>query len=132
MKKIVILGISLLAFCSMFAGNDSIAKTKDCGDVAKKKVVRKVRNPDNEISLADARKVDDEAKVGQWISIQIDKENFGHMAVLKTIQAAREPNVNMHVKALHPGTRPSSIPKSAFFSGKSSTEVIAVDEEPKD
>jgi N utilization substance protein A len=62
------------------------AKTGEIEVYAQKKIVEKVENPLEEISLEDARILQPECEVGQLLEISITPENFGRIAA----QAARQ------------------------------------------
>lgn len=61
-------------------------KTGEIEVFTQKKIVEKVENPANEISLEDARALESECQVGQWLEISITPQDFGRIAA----QAARQ------------------------------------------
>lgn len=62
------------------------AKTGEIDVYTQKKIVEKVQNPNEEISLADAREMEPECQVGQLIEISVAPQDFGRIAA----QAARQ------------------------------------------
>jgi len=61
-------------------------KTGEIEVFAQKKIVEKVENPSDEISLADAKAMEPEAELGQWLEIAVTPRDFGRIAA----QAARQ------------------------------------------
>ena len=61
-------------------------KTGEIEVYAQKKIVEKVQNPNEEISLADAREMEPDCQVGQLLEISITPQDFGRIAA----QAARQ------------------------------------------
>ncbi|MBU6446588.1 MAG: transcription termination/antitermination protein NusA, partial [Verrucomicrobia bacterium] len=61
-------------------------KTGEIEVFTQKKIVEKVEHPADEISLADARALEPECGVGQWLEISITPQDFGRIAA----QAARQ------------------------------------------
>ena len=61
-------------------------KTGEIEVFTQKKIVEKVENPADEISLEDARGLEPESQVGQWLEIAITPQDFGRIAA----QAARQ------------------------------------------
>lgn len=61
-------------------------KTGEIEVYTQKKIVEKVANPADEISLEDARTLEPECQVGQWLEISITPQDFGRIAA----QAARQ------------------------------------------
>jgi transcription termination/antitermination protein NusA len=61
-------------------------KTGEIEVFTQKKIVEKVANPSEEISLEEARTMEPECQVGQWLEISITPEDFGRIAA----QAARQ------------------------------------------
>lgn len=61
-------------------------KTGEIEVFAQKKIVEKVENPSDEISLADAKALEPEAELGQWLEIAVTPRDFGRIAA----QAARQ------------------------------------------
>lgn len=54
--------------------------------VAEKEIVEDVQYPDEEISLDEARELDPNCQVGEWLDIDVDPEQFGRIAA----QVARQ------------------------------------------
>lgn len=70
-------------------GNVTISIHPKSGDIeviAEKEIVDKVEYPDEEISLAFARKIDPDCEVGQWIEVVVTPSDFGRIAA----QVARQ------------------------------------------
>ncbi len=61
-------------------------KTGEIEVFTQKKIVEKATNPSEEISLEEARTMEPECQVGQWLEISITPEDFGRIAA----QAARQ------------------------------------------
>src|ERR1700722_14568080 len=61
-------------------------KTGEIEVFTQKKIVEKVSNPADEISLEDAKSLEPECQVGQWLEISITPQDFGRIAA----QAARQ------------------------------------------
>lgn len=61
-------------------------KTGEIEVFTQKKIVEKVTNPSDEISIEDARAMEPECQVGQWLEISITPQDFGRIAA----QAARQ------------------------------------------
>lgn len=61
-------------------------KTGEIEVFTQKKIVEKVVNPADEISLEDARVMEPECQIGQWLEISITPQDFGRIAA----QAARQ------------------------------------------
>lgn len=61
-------------------------KTGEIEVFTQKKIVEKVANPADEISLEEARAMEPECQVGQWLEISITPQDFGRIAA----QAARQ------------------------------------------
>jgi N utilization substance protein A len=61
-------------------------KTGEIEVFTQKKIVEKVEHPSDEISLDDARAMEPECQVGQWLEISITPQDFGRIAA----QAARQ------------------------------------------
>lgn len=61
-------------------------KTGEIEVFTQKKIVEKVVNPADEISIEDARALESECQVGQWLEISITPQDFGRIAA----QAARQ------------------------------------------
>lgn len=61
-------------------------KTGEIEVFTQKKIVEKVSNAADEISLEDARSMEPESQVGQWLEIAITPQDFGRIAA----QAARQ------------------------------------------
>jgi N utilization substance protein A len=61
-------------------------KTGEIEVFTQKKIVEKVVNPADEISLEEARSMEPECQVGQWLEISITPQDFGRIAA----QAARQ------------------------------------------
>ncbi len=61
-------------------------KTGEIEVFTQKKIVEKVENPADEISIEDARALEPECQVGQWLEISITPQDFGRIAA----QAARQ------------------------------------------
>jgi N utilization substance protein A len=61
-------------------------RTGDIDVLTEKRVVEKVRNPAQEISLKDALELNEEAEVGQRMLVSVTPENFGRIAA----QTARQ------------------------------------------
>jgi N utilization substance protein A len=61
-------------------------KTGEIEVFTQKKIVEKVVNPADEISLEDARALEPESQIGQWLEISITPQDFGRIAA----QAARQ------------------------------------------
>ena len=61
-------------------------KTGEIEVFTQKKIVEKVTNPANEISLEEAKTMEPECQVGQWLEISITPQDFGRIAA----QAARQ------------------------------------------
>lgn len=61
-------------------------KTGEIEVYTQKKIVEKVANPADEISLEDARVMEPESQIGQWLEISITPQDFGRIAA----QAARQ------------------------------------------
>lgn len=61
-------------------------KTGEIEVFTQKKIVEKVENPADEISIEDARILESECQVGQWLEISITPQDFGRIAA----QAARQ------------------------------------------
>lgn len=61
-------------------------KTGEIDVFTQKKIVEKVANPSEEISIEDARALEPECQVGQWLEISITPQDFGRIAA----QAARQ------------------------------------------
>ncbi len=61
-------------------------KTGEIEVFTQKKIVEKVANPADEISLEEARSLEPECQVGQWLEISITPQDFGRIAA----QAARQ------------------------------------------
>lgn len=62
------------------------SKTGEIEVYAQKKIVEKVQNPNDEISLEDAREMEPDCMVGQLIEISVTPQDFGRIAA----QAARQ------------------------------------------
>lgn len=61
-------------------------KTGEIEVYTQKKIVEKVVNPNDEISIEEARTLEPECQVGQWLEISITPQDFGRIAA----QAARQ------------------------------------------
>lgn len=61
-------------------------KTGEIEVYTQKKIVEKVVNPSDEISLEDAKALESECQIGQWLEISITPQDFGRIAA----QAARQ------------------------------------------
>ncbi|MDE3046438.1 MAG: transcription termination/antitermination protein NusA [Verrucomicrobiota bacterium] len=61
-------------------------KTGEIEVYTQKKIVDKVSNPQEEISIEEARALEPESQVGQWLEIAITPQDFGRIAA----QAARQ------------------------------------------
>ncbi len=61
-------------------------KTGEIEVFTQKKIVEKVVSPSDEISIEDARTMESECQVGQWLEISITPQDFGRIAA----QAARQ------------------------------------------
>lgn len=61
-------------------------KTGEIEVFTQKKIVEKVENPADEISLEEARTMEPECNIGQWLEIAITPQDFGRIAA----QAARQ------------------------------------------
>jgi N utilization substance protein A len=61
-------------------------KTGEIEVFTQKKIVEKVANPADEISIEEARGLEPECQVGQWLEISITPQDFGRIAA----QAARQ------------------------------------------
>ena len=61
-------------------------KTGEIEVYTQKKIVEKVANPPDEISIEEARAMEPECQVGQWLEISITPQDFGRIAA----QAARQ------------------------------------------
>jgi N utilization substance protein A len=61
-------------------------KTGEIEVYTQKKIVEKVVNPQEEISIEDAKAMEPECQVGQWLEIAITPQDFGRIAA----QAARQ------------------------------------------
>ncbi len=61
-------------------------KTGEIEVYTQKKIVEKVVNPTDEISIEEARTLEPECQVGQWLEISITPQDFGRIAA----QAARQ------------------------------------------
>lgn len=61
-------------------------KTGEIEVFTQKKIVEKVAHPSDEISIEDARVLEPECQVGQWLEISITPQDFGRIAA----QAARQ------------------------------------------
>ena len=61
-------------------------KTGEIEVYTQKKIVEKVVNPAEEISIEEARTLEPECQVGQWLEISITPQDFGRIAA----QAARQ------------------------------------------
>lgn len=61
-------------------------KTGEIEVFAQKEIVEKVENPNEQISLEEARSLEPECEVGQWLEIAIPPQDFGRIAA----QAARQ------------------------------------------
>lgn len=61
-------------------------KTGEIEVFTQKKIVEKVANPSEEISIEEARALEPECQVGQWLEISITPQDFGRIAA----QAARQ------------------------------------------
>jgi N utilization substance protein A len=61
-------------------------KTGEIEVFTQKKIVEKVATPSDEISIEDARAMEPECQVGQWLEISITPQDFGRIAA----QAARQ------------------------------------------
>ncbi len=61
-------------------------KTGEIEVFTQKKIVEKVSHPNDEISIEDARILEPECQVGQWLEISITPQDFGRIAA----QAARQ------------------------------------------
>ncbi len=61
-------------------------KTGELSCVAEKEIVEDVEYPDEEISLEEARQLDPNSQVGDWIDIDVNPEQFGRIAA----QVARQ------------------------------------------
>ncbi|MES2274257.1 MAG: transcription termination factor NusA [Chlamydiota bacterium] len=55
-------------------------KTGEIEVFTQKKIVEKVANPSDEISIEDARALEPECQVGQWLEISITPQDFGRIA----------------------------------------------------
>lgn len=62
------------------------SKSGEMTCVAEKEIVESVEYPDEEISLEEARELDPNAQIGDWIDIDINPEQFGRIAA----QVARQ------------------------------------------
>lgn len=62
------------------------AKTGEIEVFTQKKIVEKVTSPSDEISLEEAKEMESECQVGQWLEIAITPQDFGRIAA----QAARQ------------------------------------------
>jgi N utilization substance protein A len=70
-------------------GNVSITihpKTGDIEVMAEKEIVEKVEYPEEEVSLTQARSIDPDCEVGQWIEVSVIPQDFGRIAA----QVARQ------------------------------------------
>jgi len=61
-------------------------KTGEIEVYTQKKIVDKVTNPQEEISIDDAKKLESECQIGQWLEIAVTPQDFGRIAA----QAARQ------------------------------------------
>ncbi len=61
-------------------------KTGEIEVFTQKKIVEKVVNPADEISIEDARALEPECQIGQWLELSITPQDFGRIAA----QAARQ------------------------------------------
>src|SRR3990167_2411998 len=61
-------------------------KTGEIEVYTQKKIVEKVENPLDEIAIEDARALEPESQIGQWLEISIPPQDFGRIAA----QAARQ------------------------------------------
>ncbi len=61
-------------------------KTGEIEVYTQKKIVEKVANPQEEISIEDAKALESECQIGQWLEIAITPQDFGRIAA----QAARQ------------------------------------------
>lgn len=61
-------------------------KTGEIEVYTQKKIVDKVTNPQEEISIDDAKKLEPECQIGQWLEIAVTPQDFGRIAA----QAARQ------------------------------------------
>ncbi len=61
-------------------------KTGDIDVIAQKEVVDKVTIPEEEISLEEARVINPDCEIGQWIDISVTPQDFGRIAA----QTARQ------------------------------------------
>lgn len=61
-------------------------KTGEIEVFTQKKIVEKVTNPADELSIEDAKALEPECQVGQWLEISITPQDFGRIAA----QAARQ------------------------------------------
>ena len=61
-------------------------KTGEIEVYTQKKIVEKVTNPQEEISIDDAKKLEPECQIGQWLEIAVTPQDFGRIAA----QAARQ------------------------------------------
>jgi N utilization substance protein A len=55
-------------------------KTGEIEVFTQKKIVEKVAHPTDEISIEDAKALEPECQVGQWLEIQITPQDFGRIA----------------------------------------------------
>ncbi len=62
-------------------------KTARIRAIAKVEVVEKVRNPHDEISLSDARRIKPDASVGDIVEVEVTPKNFGRIAAQAAKQA---------------------------------------------
>jgi N utilization substance protein A len=70
-----------------------------------KKVVEKVRDPDTELSLEEAREMDPTAQVGESLGIKVDTRDFGRIAaqaakqvIIQRVKDAERENIYMDYK----------------------------------
>jgi len=61
-------------------------KTADISAVAEKEIVEKIEYPHEEILLEEARELDPNCQLGDWIDVEVDPEQFGRIAA----QVARQ------------------------------------------
>ena len=61
-------------------------KTGEIEVYTQKKIVEKVTIPQEEISIEDAKKLEPECQIGQWLEIAVTPQDFGRIAA----QAARQ------------------------------------------
>ena len=91
---------SLLSACEKDFGKDAVIEVsmdRETGDIAlfqKKTVVDEVENEDNEISLVQAKAMNDDAAVGDELKFEIKTMEFGRIAAQKArsiiVQAIKE------------------------------------------